>query len=263
MNQGKVTVNPVPIYFKRVTTYGKADGTAQEELEIEAAIQYNDSYTENLFSFANNINTRDGGTHVSGFRSAITRTINNYAKKNDLLKKFKGDALTGDDLREGLTAIISLKVMNPQFEGQNKGKLLNSEIQGVVESLVSDAFMEYLEENPRSARKIIEKTVLAAQARMAARKAREIVRKSAMGRRIAAGQVGRLLGSRSGELRAVSGRGRFGWRLGQAGARPAFPGDSSFARQDHQCGKSAARQGTGQQRNSNHHHGARNGDRRR
>jgi len=180
LNRGKQVVNPHPIYFKRARTYTKADASSEEEIELELAIQYNDSYTENLFSFANSINTRDGGTHVSGFRSALTRTINTYAKKNDLLKKFKGDAITGDDMREGLTAILSLKVMNPQFEGQNKGKLLNAEIQGIVESICSECLMEYLEENPSTSRKIIEKIVLAAQARMAARKAREIVRKSAM-----------------------------------------------------------------------------------
>ncbi len=180
LNRGKQVINPSPIHFHRRRTYTAGKDNVEEEIVVEAAIQYNDSYIENVFSFANAINTRDGGTHVSGFRSALTRTVNNYAKKNDLLKKFKGDAITGDDMREGLTAILSLRVMNPQFEGQNKGKLLNMEIQGLTESVVSEALAEYLEENPTAARKIVQKIVMAAQARMAARKAREIVRKSAM-----------------------------------------------------------------------------------
>ncbi len=180
LNRGKQTVTPHPIHFQRNRTYANAKDGTEEEIQVEVVIQYNDSYTENLFAFANAINTRDGGTHVSGFRSALTRTLNTYAKKNDLLKKFKGDSLTGDDMREGLTAIISLRVMNPQFEGQNKGKLLNMEIQGLTESIVGEALSEYLEENPAAAKKIVGKLVMAAQARLAARKAREIVRKSAM-----------------------------------------------------------------------------------
>jgi len=180
LNHGKQVINTPPIYFQRTRNCSKGENDPEEELQVEVAMQYNDSYVENLFAFANNINTRDGGTHVSGFRSALTRTINTYARKNDLLKKYKGDSLSGDDVREGLTAIISLKVMNPQFEGQNKGKLLNMEIQGVTESVVGECLMEYLEENPRGAHKIVEKVVTAAQARLAARRAREIVRKSAM-----------------------------------------------------------------------------------
>jgi DNA gyrase subunit B len=180
LHRGKQVINPTPIHFQRARTYLTADKNREESVELELAIQYTDSYAENVFAFANNINTRDGGTHVTGFRSALTRTLNNYAKKNDLLKKFKGDVLTGDDMREGLTAIISLKIMNPQFEGQNKGKLLNMEVQGLTESIVNECLMEHLEENPAAARKIIEKVVMAAQARVAARKARDTVRKSAM-----------------------------------------------------------------------------------
>ncbi len=180
LNRGKTLIHPEPIYFTRERTYENAKEDSEEEVQIEVALQYNDSYAENVFSFANNINTRDGGTHISGFRSALTRTLNTYAKKNDLLKKFKGENLSGEDMREGLTAILSLKVMNPQFEGQNKGKLLNMEIQGLTESMVSDALGEFLEENPAAAKKIVGKIISAAQARLAARKAREIVRKSAM-----------------------------------------------------------------------------------
>lgn len=180
LNQGKTVINPAPIHFKRNRVYQNTKDTSEEEIQVEVVMQYNDSYSENLFSFANAINTRDGGTHVSGFRSALTRTMNTYAKKNELFKKFKGDALSGDDMREGLTAILNMRVMNPQFEGQNKGKLLNAEIQGLTESIVSEALNEYMEENPTAAKKIVAKLIMAAQARMAARKAREIVRKSAM-----------------------------------------------------------------------------------
>jgi DNA gyrase subunit B len=138
-------------------------------------MQYNDGYNEVVLAFANNINTHEGGTHLSGFRAALTRSVNDYAKKNNLIK---GDmVLSGEDIREGLTAIISVKLTNPQFEGQTKTKLGNSDVKGIVETLVSDGLNDYLEENPSDARKIIEKTVMAFQAREAARKARELTRR--------------------------------------------------------------------------------------
>jgi DNA gyrase subunit B len=124
-------------------------------LILEVALQYNDSYSENLFSFANNINTREGGTHLVGFKAALTRTVNNYASSHNLLK---GETVTGDDVREGLTAVISVKLPQPQFEGQTKSKLGNTEVKGVVETAVNEALGEYLEENPPIARKIIEKS---------------------------------------------------------------------------------------------------------
>ena len=155
------------------------NGVKMEKMELEVAIQYNDGFDESVLTFANNINTRDGGSHLSGFRKALTRTINDYANKNDLLKQFKQN-LTGDDMREGLTAIISIKISNPQFEGQNKGRLLNVEVAGWVEHDAQRGLSEYLEENPAVARRIVEKSLTAAKARLAARKAREIVRKSAM-----------------------------------------------------------------------------------
>jgi DNA gyrase subunit B len=179
LNAARQVVNPKPIFFAREREYERANGQT-DSIYVEVAIQYNDSYDSRELSFANSINTRDGGTHLTGFRRALTSTINKYAQKNELLKKFKGESLSGDDVREGLCAIISAKVTDPQFEGQNKGRLLNQEIQGVVEAIVNEALMEALEEDPRTARKIVEKVVLAAQARMAARRAREIVRKSAM-----------------------------------------------------------------------------------
>src|SRR5438552_5768961 len=148
----------------------------RSDMVLEAALQYNDSYAEVLFSFANNINTREGGTHLVGFKAALTRTINNYANANDLLKK-DAESLTGDDVREGLTAVISVKLRNPQFEGQTKAKLGNSEVKGIVEAAVNEALGAYFEENPPIARRIVGKAVDAARAREAARKAKELIRR--------------------------------------------------------------------------------------
>ncbi len=151
-----------------------------EEVVVELAMRYNDGYTENVLSFVNNINTLEGGTHVAGFRTALTRTLKTYAEKNNLLRNFKGE-LSGEDFREGLTAVISVKVPEPQFEGQTKTKLGNSEVQGIVAAIVSEHLSRWLEDHPREARRILDKVILAAQARMAARKARELVqRKNAL-----------------------------------------------------------------------------------
>ncbi|HEA46825.1 MAG TPA: DNA topoisomerase (ATP-hydrolyzing) subunit B [bacterium] len=166
LNENKTTLHPEPIYFRR-----EKEGT-----EVEIAMQYNDGYAENIFSFANTINTLDGGTHLSGFRGALTRTANDYARKNMLLKNDK-TTLSGEDVREGLTAVISVKLPEPQFEGQTKAKLGNSEVRGIVEAVVNEGLGEYLEEHPSEARSIIEKSVIAAQARDAARKARELTRR--------------------------------------------------------------------------------------
>jgi len=143
---------------------------------LEVAIQYNDGYAENLYSFANNINTREGGTHLVGFKAALTRTINNYANAHELLKK-DDESLTGDDVREGLTAVVSVKLRNPQFEGQTKAKLGNSEVKGLVEACVNEALGSYFEENPPVARKIVAKSLEAARAREAARKAKDLIRR--------------------------------------------------------------------------------------
>lgn len=148
----------------------------KSDMILEVALQYNDAYAENLFSFANNINTREGGAHLVGFKAALTRTINTYANANDLLKK-ETESLTGDDVREGLTAVISVKLRNPQFEGQTKAKLGNSEVKGLVETAVNDALGAYFEEHPPIARKIIGKAIDAARARDAARKAKELIRR--------------------------------------------------------------------------------------
>ncbi|MCG3112044.1 MAG: DNA topoisomerase (ATP-hydrolyzing) subunit B [Candidatus Manganitrophus sp. SB1] len=142
---------------------------------LELAVQYNDSYSENLFSFANNINTKEGGTHLVGFKSALTRTVNSYGSANNQLKN--GETVSGDDVREGLTAVISVKLPNPQFEGQTKTKLGNSEVKGIVEGAVNEALGEYFEENPPVAKKIIDKALNAARAREAARKAKELIRR--------------------------------------------------------------------------------------
>lgn len=149
----------------------------KEGTPVEIAFQYNDSYTENVFSYVNNINTVEGGTHLSGFRTALTRTLNNYAAKNNLIKEKEGLTMTGDDTREGLTAIISVKVAEPQFEGQTKTKLGNSEIKGIVESAVGDGLGEFLEKNPGISKQIIDKIMMAARAREAARKARDLTRR--------------------------------------------------------------------------------------
>jgi DNA gyrase subunit B len=148
----------------------------REEADIQLAFQYDDGYNENTFTFVNNINTHEGGTHLTGFKAALTRTLNDYARKGNFLKK-ELDALSGEDIREGLTCVLSVKVKEPQFEGQTKTKLGNSEVRGAVESVVNDRLSTFLEENPAVARTIIEKALQAARARLAARKARELVRR--------------------------------------------------------------------------------------
>ncbi|MGB9747497.1 MAG: DNA topoisomerase (ATP-hydrolyzing) subunit B [Bacteroidales bacterium] len=148
----------------------------KNDVRVEVALQYNTSFAENVHSYVNNINTIDGGTHLAGFRRGLTRTLKNYAEKSGMLAKIKFD-INGDDFREGLTAVISVKVPEPQFEGQTKGKLGNSEVMGIVDQLVSTYLEYYLEENPRDARQIVNKVILAAQARHAARKARELVQR--------------------------------------------------------------------------------------
>ena len=169
LNKNKSPLHDDPLYFEMIS----------DDLSIEVSMQYNDSYDEKLFSFANNINTVDGGTHLSGFRGALTRTINNYAESSGMMKNAKV-ALTGDDVREGLVAVISVKIPQPQFEGQTKGKL-NSPVKGPVESFLNEKLGEFFEQNPGVAKKIVGKAVDASRAREAARKAREIVRKSALG----------------------------------------------------------------------------------
>ena len=165
LNRSKNPLHKKVIYFQK----------DKDKISAEVAIQYNDGYAENIFAFANNINTTEGGTHLSGFKSALTRSINQYCKNKNLLKDTS--SISGEDVREGLTAVISVKVPNPQFEGQTKTKLGNTEVEGIVASMVNDALSAFFEETPSTANKIVDKSVLAARARAAARKARELTRR--------------------------------------------------------------------------------------
>ncbi len=169
INRNKACLHEKPIYIM----------AEKGSTSVELGMQYTDSYAENIHTFANNINTIEGGTHLIGFRAALTRTVNDYAKKYGFMKG-NGDALSGEDVREGLTAVISVKIAEPQFEGQTKTKLGNSEIRGLVESLVSEKLFEFLEENPKIAQASISKAILASQAREAARKARELTRRKGL-----------------------------------------------------------------------------------
>ncbi len=166
LNKNKALVNEKPIYMR-----GEKEG-----IDAEIALQWNDTYSETIYAFANNINTHEGGTHLSGFKAALTRTINSYATKNNLSKDLK-ESVSGEDIREGLTAVISVKIPHPQFEGQTKTKLGNTEVKGIVEAIVNDKLGAFLEENPPVARRVIGKAIDAARAREAARKARDLVRR--------------------------------------------------------------------------------------
>lgn len=166
LNRNREALHEKPIYVE----------ATRENISVEIALQYNDSYTDNIYSFANNINTHEGGTHESGFKSALTRILNEYARKSGAIKENDAN-LSGDDVREGLTAIISVKIPEPQFEGQTKTKLGNSEVRGIVESLFAEKLQEFLDEHPAVSKKIMEKGIQAARAREAARKARELTRR--------------------------------------------------------------------------------------
>ncbi|MBI4371239.1 MAG: DNA gyrase subunit B, partial [Elusimicrobia bacterium] len=166
LNANKKTLHAEPINMSK----------EKDEVGVDLAIQYNDDYSENVFSFVNNIKTPEGGTHLAGFRSALTRVINDYIKKYDLLKG-KNFNVTGDDVREGLCAVLSTKIPNPQFEGQTKSKLGNAEVEGIVKSIVGDALVTFFEENPATAKAVCLKGIGAAEAREAARKAKELTRR--------------------------------------------------------------------------------------
>lgn len=169
LNQNKTTLHPKPIYFE----------TTKDDVIVELALQYNTGYSETIFTFVNNINTVEGGTHLVGFKSALTRVINNYANAHNLVKDLS-ENISGEDTREGLCAVLSLKMRNPQFEGQTKTKLGNSEIKGIVESLVNEQLTTFFEENPTVAKKVVQKCLDAARAREAARKARELARRKSV-----------------------------------------------------------------------------------
>jgi DNA gyrase subunit B len=166
LNENRNTLHNKIVYFNKL----------REDVDVELALQYNDGYAESIFSYVNNINTLEGGTHLVGFKTALTRTINNYAQKEGFFKNFKS-TLSGEDVREGITCVLSAKIPNPQFEGQTKTKLGNSEVKGIVESVTGDGLTDFFDENPRVAKKIVEKCISAARAREAARKARELARR--------------------------------------------------------------------------------------
>jgi DNA gyrase subunit B len=166
LNENRTVVNHTPIHYKQ----------QRDDIIVEMALQYNEGYVESIFSFANNINTEEGGTHLSGFKAAITRVINDYGRRNNIFKK-ADSSLSGEDVREGLAGVISVKLRDPQFEGQTKTRLGNSEVRGIVESLVGEGLSIFLEEHPADARRIIEKAIAAARSREAARKARELTRR--------------------------------------------------------------------------------------
>ncbi|MCX6560575.1 MAG: DNA topoisomerase (ATP-hydrolyzing) subunit B [Candidatus Aminicenantes bacterium] len=170
LNQNKDVLNPRPILFE----------STKDDIVVELAFQYHAGYNDNIFTFVNNINTHEGGTHLIGFKSALTRCLNSYAESHNMLKDLGASSLSGDDAREGLTAVLSVKMRDPQFEGQTKTKLGNSEVKGIVESLVNEQLAAYLEENPTNAKRIILKALDAARAREAARKAREMARRKSV-----------------------------------------------------------------------------------
>ncbi|MCX7884596.1 MAG: DNA topoisomerase (ATP-hydrolyzing) subunit B [Caloramator sp.] len=169
LNRNKESINEKPIYIKG----------SKDDIIVEIAMQYNDGYSESIFSFANNIDTTEGGTHVSGFKTALTKVINDYARKYGFIKENENN-LSGEDTREGLTAVISVKIPNPQFEGQTKTKLGNTEVRGIVDSIVTDRVSAFLEENPQISKLIIDKCIMASRAREAARKARELTRRKSV-----------------------------------------------------------------------------------
>ncbi|MDZ4803294.1 MAG: DNA topoisomerase (ATP-hydrolyzing) subunit B [Candidatus Eisenbacteria bacterium] len=169
LNHAKETLHPDPIYLHKT----------RDEVDVEVAVQYNDTFNENVFAYVNNIHTVEGGTHLVGFKAALTRTINNYGTKNGLFRDAKS-GVSGDDVREGLTAVVSVKLRDPQFEGQTKTKLGNSDVKGIVESIVGEALNNYFEENPNVARRVMEKSLSAARAREAARKARDLARRKSL-----------------------------------------------------------------------------------
>ena len=169
LNRNKETIQKEPVYFEK----------KKDDISVEIALQYNDTYNENIFSFANNIDTVEGGSHVAGFKAALTRVFNEYAKKYGFLKEADKN-LTGEDIREGLTTVISVKLLEPQFEGQTKTKLGNTEVRGIVDSIVGEGLTNFLEENPSIGKNILEKSLMASRAREAARKARELTRRKSV-----------------------------------------------------------------------------------
>ena len=219
LNKTKTPIHDKVIFFQEIKG-GVGDPRRDVDKErVEVALQWNDGYSETLFTFTNTINNRDGGTHLEGFKTALTRALQKYADSNNLTKALKETSLSGDDCREGLTAVVSVKVKDPKFSSQTKDKLVSSEVKTWVQQVVYEKLGSYLEENPRVAKRIVEKIVESARAREAARKARELVRrKGALDSGSLAGQIRRLPGKEPGLLGDLHRGGRLGRRLGQAGA---------------------------------------------
>ena len=216
--------------FRKVASFEQAE----EGQEVEIALQWNTGYHESIHSFANGISTIEGGMHVEGFSKSLTNVVNRYARARNLLKE-KEENLKGEDIREGLTAIISVRLRDPQFEGQTKAKLGNTSIRSLAERTTNQKLTEWLEENPREASQIVQKSLQAARARMAAQGARDLTRrKSALDGAGLPGQAGRLLVARPARVRALHRGGQLGRRLGQGRAQPAHAGDPAHPRQDPQ-----------------------------
>ncbi len=214
----------LPLIPKVIFVEGQDEVT---NVAVEVALTYNDGYSEHIYSYVNNINTIEGGTHVAGFRRALTRVFKSYGDREGLFERAKVE-IEGDDFREGLSTIISVKVPEPQFEGQTKTKLGNNEVSGVVDSTVSRALEAYLEENPREAKNIIQKVILAAQARAAAKKARELVqRKSVLSGGGLPGKLADCSDRNPERCELVPGRRGLGGWHGQTGPGPQLPGDSA------------------------------------
>ena len=263
LNKNKEPLHDAVITFSDVKdATGDAEADAKNE-RLDVALQWNNGYAEQIFCFTNTIANKDGGTHLEGLKAALTRAIQKYAEANQLTKNLKDTTLAGDDCREGLTAVVSLKIRDPKFSSQTKEKLVSQEAKTWVQTVTYDKLSSFFEENPKVARRIIDKIVEAARAREAARKARELVRrKGALDGAGLPGQARRLPGRRSGALRALHRRGRLGRRLGQAGARPADAGDPAAQGEDPERREGALRQDARLRRDPLAHPGARRGDRR-
>ena len=260
LNRSGEPLHPEVIYLGGEFDIPGVEGEFNK-MTVEVALQYTSEYTENVHSFVNNINTIEGGTHLSGFRAGLTRTLNAYGKKEEI---FKDLIPSGEDIREGLTAVIAVRVPFPQFEGQTKTKLGNSEVEGIVNSAFGDFLAKHLEENPKTAKIILQKAVTAAEARKSAQGARgRAEQERGLERRRPARQAPRLHQPRHQSFRVVSGRGRFGRRIGRGRPATGVPGRVAFARQNHQRLQVARRQGALQRRGQEHHLGGRRGNRRR